>query len=115
MTATAETTIVERCVDHTDWLLYFSAFFVAVLPLHHNGTDSVPIASFAHVLSGKDDDVATVPTLVKKDKSHAAPMRLDYILASKAYMEKYPSRVRVLKEDRELDTLSDHYPVEIGC
>ena len=53
----------------------------------------------------------TVPTAVNTDKMHAAPMRLDYMLANAAFAESAgPARPL---HSADTDRLSDHYPV--GC
>jgi len=54
----------------------------------------------------------SVPTAANRDKAHAARMRLDYILVNEAFLGQRPEvRVRILHNE-EVDTLSDHYPVE---
>eukprot|EP00668_Euglena_longa_P034960 GGOE01044889.1.p1 GENE.GGOE01044889.1~~GGOE01044889.1.p1 ORF type:complete len:290 (-),score=83.06 GGOE01044889.1:153-1022(-) len=60
-------------------------------------------------------DRTTVPTAIRVDKTHSAPMRLDFILANRAYMARYRPVAQVLKGDPGLDTLSDHFPVELRC
>ena len=52
----------------------------------------------------------TVPTKIVDDEMHAAPMRLDYILANQAAGELRPSGSIVA--DSENHDLSDHFPVE---
>jgi endonuclease/exonuclease/phosphatase family metal-dependent hydrolase len=52
----------------------------------------------------------SVPTPGTEDIMHAAPMRLDYILANDAAMQFSP-RARIVAESAT-STLSDHYPVE---
>ena len=52
----------------------------------------------------------TVPTPVNDDTTHAARMRLDYVLVNAALLAHAPT-VRTLR-GREVDALSDHYPVE---
>ena len=54
----------------------------------------------------------SVPTAANRDKAHAAGMRLDYILVNEAILGQRPGvRVRIIHNE-EVDTLSDHYPVE---
>ena len=54
----------------------------------------------------------SVPTAANRDKAHAARMRLDYILVNEAFLgQRSEVQVRILHNE-EVDTLSDHYPVE---
>jgi endonuclease/exonuclease/phosphatase family metal-dependent hydrolase len=55
----------------------------------------------------------TVPTPLNTDEAHIAKMRLDYILVNKAF-ERFRPRVKILR-NKELEILSDHYPVECTC
>lgn len=52
----------------------------------------------------------SVPTRINGDPMHAAGVRLDYILANVALQALRPQS-RIVR-DEEVDTLSDHYPVE---
>lgn len=52
----------------------------------------------------------SVPTRVNLDKMHAAPMRIDYMLANRPLLDLKPTAV--ILQDGELDYLSDHYPIE---
>jgi endonuclease/exonuclease/phosphatase family metal-dependent hydrolase len=52
----------------------------------------------------------SVPTAVNRDKMHAAHLRLDYILVNEHFLKNKP-KIRILHEG-EVDSLSDHYPIE---
>lgn len=53
----------------------------------------------------------SVPTPSNQDRQHAVKMRLDYILVNQAFIARRRARAQVIR-DKELDALSDHYPVE---
>ena len=56
----------------------------------------------------------TVPTQRTTDPSHAAPMRLDFALATDAMLRSYPgTRAQILTGDA-VSSLSDHFPVLIA-
>ena len=53
-----------------------------------------PYVLYRHLsILDPDEDISTVPTSVKKDKSHAGKMRLDYILANQVTSIKVSARV----------------------
>ncbi|GAA0399171.1 endonuclease/exonuclease/phosphatase family protein [Paenibacillus motobuensis] len=53
---------------------------------------------------------SSVPTLINKDKMHAAELRLDYALVNAILNERHP--VARIICDEYTDMLSDHYPLE---
>ena len=57
----------------------------------------------------RDQFYRTVPTLSNNDVAHAAPMRLDYILASPSVADRcVASNIDI---NQNTDEISDHYPV----
>jgi exonuclease III len=58
----------------------------------------------------------SVPTLINADAMHAAEMRLDYALASRALSDACAAS-SWLARDRESEQLSDHYPLltDLDC
>ena len=61
-------------------------------------------------LGAMDKGSYSVPTSYNRDKMHAAKMRLDYMLANKAFLNRSPE-AHIIR-DSEVDRLSDHYPIE---
>lgn len=61
-------------------------------------------------LGAADKGAYSVPTSYNQDKMHAAKMRLDYMLANNAFLDRSP-QVHIIRGN-EVDLLSDHYPIE---
>jgi hypothetical protein len=58
---------------------------------------------------------STVPTSVREDAMHAAPMRLDYLLATHALARHWAGRgaTVLVVVDQVTDAISDHYPLRL--
>ena len=81
------------------------------------GTSEVDYAPMAALLEGLSDvgtpNDYSVPTALGHDVMHAAPMRLDFALASSSLMWRYASLQAAMVKNDNTSSLSDHYPLEI--
>eukprot|EP00667_Euglena_gracilis_P017147 EG_transcript_18021 len=89
--------------------------FMTLGKLDYSPMQALLDVGLADPIRQDNQDRNTVPTAIRTDKTHAAPMRLDFILANRPYMARYRPVARVLKGDPGLETLSDHFPVELRC
>jgi endonuclease/exonuclease/phosphatase family metal-dependent hydrolase len=80
--------------------------------LRYDVTDYLTGLGLVDIAAERGEAVSTVPTPANRDTFHAADLRLDYMFASRALLERVTG-FSVIK-DPVTDILSDHYPIELA-